>query len=349
MRFAILLILLFGTISLVSAEETKNTSDSEKRIDSLNTLLSSVSFIEEKNQICLSLAKQYLKVNDSLVLVYCQKILQSNPTASNFFLGKAHYFIGAVDVNKNEFARSVKSFEESIKYFEMVDDIPFLELGNSYLNLGRAKRFAGNYYHALKNITKALDFFKEVDDQTGVAKCTNHIGIIYSSLGNYDKAREYYLKSEEIYKLYNDNEGLVYLLNNIGYLEEETGHVEHALKFYDEGLELARSIDFVMMEIHLMSNIANANILAGNFETADQIITDGLQLSIEHESNRLHQFFKITKAKLALKRDQSTQYKNEALKVLAYAKQKELKFLQSVTENVLKEMYLLEGDYKEAY
>ena len=340
---------MLTSFSLVADNATKIDVDSANRIDSLQSLLESTSTIQDKNEIYLSLANEYMKPNDSLSLVYCQKVLQSNPSASNFHLGKAHYLIGLADVNENEFAKSVHSFEKAIKYFELVEDLPYSELGSSYLNLGRAKRFAGNYYLALKNFTKALDFFNEADDQPGVAGCTNHIGIIYSSLGNHDKAREYYLKCEEIYKLYDDNEGRVYLLNNIGYLEEEAGNVDQALQFYGEGLDLARSIDFVMMEIHLMSNVANANINAGNFEKAEQVISKGMQLSKEHETNRLYQFFKISNAKLTLKRDESTKFKKEALEVLDYAKEKEFKFLESVTENVLKDMYLLEGNYKQAY
>lgn len=349
MRLTTFLIALLYSYCIYADAAFNNDLAVENNVDSLLALINESNSKEENNEIYISIALKYLKVNDSLVNVYCQKVLLSNPLASKFHLGKAHYLKAMVLVNQSDFAESISGFEKAIKLYEEIKVQPAAELGSSYLSLGRARRLGGNNFLALKYITKALEYYKEVNDQQGVANCTNHIGIIYHSLGNDEKAKEYYLKCQDLYESFDNSEGRVYLLNNLGYIEEEAGNFEEALKYYHDGLSLAKSVESKMMEVHLMSNLANINTDSKNFKEAEKMINEGLKLAKERNNSRLYQFFKISRAKLFLKRDNSTRYMTEAMEVLSYAKEKKFSFLTSVTEEVLKDMYLIKGDFRKAY
>ena len=346
MRFLLIIGILFNSVS-VFADISKERYTIIN--DSLQALLKLSNSTDERNAIYVELAENHTGNNDSLAIIFVNKLIQSNPPASIFQKAKAYYFDALINIYASEHSKAIPKLEKAISYYLKIEDVSKTELGNCYLNIARSNRFAGHYFKAIKNLSIALEYFEESNDKKGIANCTNHIGIVYNTINNNEKAKEYYLKCQPLYKELNDNKGLVYLLNNLGYIEQESHNYHNAIKYYNDGLELAKSIEFDLMESHLLSNLAHLYVSQHDFDKAEEFIKKGLILSKEISAHRLYQFFKLHQIQLEISRDKSTESQDELGNIIQYAKERKLKFLETECLKVQKELYLLKGEYKKAY
>jgi tetratricopeptide (TPR) repeat protein len=71
-------------------------------------------------------------------------------------------------------------------------------------NIGITHEAQGNYAQALDFELKALEFRKEMGDESKTANTLNNIGIIYDEQGNFDRALDYYHEARKIYERLKD-------------------------------------------------------------------------------------------------------------------------------------------------
>ena len=88
--------------------------------------------------------------------------------------------------------------------------------GAAHNRIGRLHRDTGSLALARQHLDTALELFKAVNDERGIAACHDDIGKLLWTRGEYDEALEQMKISLEIRKTVGDRRSIALSLNNIG-------------------------------------------------------------------------------------------------------------------------------------
>ncbi|MEE8523044.1 MAG: CHAT domain-containing tetratricopeptide repeat protein [Thermoanaerobaculia bacterium] len=97
-----------------------------------------------------------------------------------------------------------------------------------------------DYPAALSECEQALRLRRLADDDRGLARTLNILGLALQRLGSYDDAEERLLESLEINRRRDDVEAQVINLSNLGALATAAGRFTAAIRFHTAAVELAR-------------------------------------------------------------------------------------------------------------
>ncbi|OJJ17148.1 hypothetical protein BKI52_31035 [marine bacterium AO1-C] len=116
--------------------------------------------------------------------------------------------------------------------------------------LGTHYRMQSNYNEGVKYFLKSLKVFEQLKDQEGIARCYDHLGLVYqrqmisapkeAKEAFYEKSLEYYNKVKSIYQKLNKRKALLVNYVNVGVLHYVYRDYNKALTIYNEGIILAK-------------------------------------------------------------------------------------------------------------
>lgn len=177
------------------------------------------------------MAQDQLKL-DSLQLQL--KNAQADTTKIQTLLALSRYYFA------QDFKRSVEYAEQALKLST--------ESGNKKLEAksanayGLALFYSGDYKSATSNYLRALKFYEEAKDTTGIITITHNLGVVYDRLKDFDRALTYYFKVQDLFnrrKTKGDALQLPTLYNNIANIYQTKSDFKSALQYYEKSLELA--------------------------------------------------------------------------------------------------------------
>lgn len=219
-------------------------------------------------------------------------------------------------------------------------------------------RMQSNYDEGVKYFLKALKVYENLNDKAGIARCYNHLGLIYqrqvlrAAKGDkkifYEKALAYYNKAKEMYQELEDKKKLVKNYVDLGTLSFAYEEKEKALKIYNEGIKMAKVYKMPAMQADLYLYKGNIYVsrkeLSKGFEfmqlAAKKYRVAGFMLGAGIVWVRMGSVYE--KQKLYSK---SQEYYNKALSVVRKANNK---YYTIITLIHLGELYTKIGQYKEA-
>ena len=133
---------------------------------------------------------------------------------------------------------------------------------------GTHYRMQSNYDEGAKYFLKSLEIFESLNDQEGVARCYDHLGLIYqrqminatAKHGKkvfYEKSLEYYNKVKEIYQTLRKSQELINNYINVGVLHQFYGNLDKALQTYDVGEVMAKQNNMggVLADLYLFKGV----------------------------------------------------------------------------------------------
>jgi signal transduction histidine kinase len=132
----------------------------------------------------------------------------------------------------------VSSYDSSLFYLGRSLDF-FKVLNDSsgiaevYHNMGVAKEHLGLYQESLEYYQQGHEIRKKLGLKTEVAFSLNSVGNIYVFLNNYSRALELYLESLKISEELNNKNAIANTYNNIGMVYDYTGDLDKAFDYYD--------------------------------------------------------------------------------------------------------------------
>lgn len=136
-------------------------------------------------------------------------------------------------------------------------------------NIGISYKSTGNYPKAFKHLSKALEFYKKLDDYDNVGYCYNELSVIYGIQKKYDKSLALQKEGYELLKDYPPTQTLLRLMGNIVNLDL----LRH--KKYPEAKEKLLEIIKLAREIKSYANIVNSYTKLLNIYLAtDDFFTD---------------------------------------------------------------------------
>ncbi|MEI6021167.1 MAG: sensor histidine kinase [Bacteroidota bacterium] len=181
-------------------------------------------------------------------------------------LASFNHELGVYAINSGEYERALKYLNESIIHFEANGDK--VNAAINYGNIAIVYDLKGNQPEALKIQLKALNLFKELKRDDGIAFSLNNIGIIYEIQKKYDKAKNYYFEALAIRKKQNDAKGLGDVYGNIGNLYNCLKLNDEALRYHQLGLEAKRKAADPYGISDALHNMANLYVIKGELDKA---------------------------------------------------------------------------------
>jgi serine phosphatase RsbU (regulator of sigma subunit)/Tfp pilus assembly protein PilF len=144
-------------------------------------------------------------------------------------------------------------------------------------NLGYLCQMEGNIVKALDHYHQSLLISEKAGDVEGLAFCSNNIGIIYDNQGDYEKALEYYEKSLQYEREIENQSGIATSLSNLGYLYNNLGEKEKALQFFLQAFEIRQEINDLGGMANSMNNIGSYYKEKKNYTKAMEYFSQSLE------------------------------------------------------------------------
>lgn len=128
-------------------------------------------------------------------------------------------------------------------------------VAEAYFHMAYACRVMSEYANGLEYSFKAKEIYEIENDNEGILKILNLIGIIYFYYGDYVSANDKFVHALNILELVDNPHLRTSVLNNLGEIHRLSEQWELANEFYFEALELAMSI-----KLDMNASIINLNI-----------------------------------------------------------------------------------------
>jgi ATP/maltotriose-dependent transcriptional regulator MalT len=134
-------------------------------------------------------------------------------------------------------------------------DTPVGVRAKGLTGLGTMAYDQGDMPHALAFHEEALDLYRELGDQAGIAFALNNLGGHADRQGAYEQATEYYEEALDLYRELGDSRGMAIVFNNLGNKVRDQGDQQRAADLYGQGLALARPLKDRLLIAVLLSNL----------------------------------------------------------------------------------------------
>lgn len=173
-----------------------------------------------------------------------------------------------------------KAFDYGERSLKLAEKIGYTTgFATAYKHTGIVYYAREDYPEALDRWLRALDQFKEADDQKQTANMYNNIGVIFYRKGVHDEALKFYLKTLPLFEKLNNLKGLAAIYNNIGKIYEVQGHYEKALDYYRNSLKIKKQLGDQGGRATTFNNIGNIYHQKGNEEREKGNIVEAQELT----------------------------------------------------------------------
>ena len=126
----------------------------------------------------------------------------------------------------------------------------------------------GNFDESRQHLDTALAMREALNDQLGIGKTANVLGLLEWDLGNYDAAIARFRQASALAKMVGDRKLEGSALNNVSLIYDELGDYKTSLRQYQEVIEIFDDIDFPRGMGSVYGNIGGVYLLLGQFREA---------------------------------------------------------------------------------
>ncbi|HMJ11288.1 MAG TPA: tetratricopeptide repeat protein, partial [Polyangiaceae bacterium] len=127
--------------------------------------------------------------------------------------------------------------------------------GAAHNRIGRLYRDTGSLLAARQHLDTALELFRSVNDERGIAACHDDIGKLLWTRGEYDQALEQLMIALEIRKKIADRRSIALSLNNIGLVWMDHGRAAQAAEALEAALQIRREIVDPLGVVESLTNL----------------------------------------------------------------------------------------------
>lgn len=189
------------------------------------------------------------------------------------------------DTNRLDHLITILTFSDDadtiLKYSEMaislseklheIPKAPTVFKGIGYLNSGRLDL-------ALEYFLKAAAYYKDENNQVGLAIVYQYISEAYNQQENYDNAKIYLNNAIEIFRSEKDSISLVLSLANLGYLNYGMGQYDTALVIYEKTIEIYTRLKIFSEDYgRCLGNMGLAYSRKSEFEKAEDYLLRAIE------------------------------------------------------------------------
>ncbi len=223
------------------------------------------------------------------------------------------------------------------------------QIATTYNNIGTSYYIQADYVNAMKYCLMSLKIREDLNDMKDVAQSLNNLGLIFRVQERYDEAISIYSKSIDIRTKIHDITGVMYAEQNIGVAYEKKGVPDSALYHYNFALKLAGELNDSISLASNLSNTSNIYKIVGNYSAA---VKNGLRAEkILRKINDRETLSYVAESlgELYFKINNYSLAYRYTIESLELAKKLGRKELELNCYNLLAKIHSTSGDFNKAY
>ena len=136
-----------------------------------------------------------------------------------------------------------------------------------------------NWQRSLRTIKEAESLYRELNDDSGLAKCENLLGSIYGERGDLAKAKVFFLNALSLINPENDLELAANLDTNLGIIDNIQGNTDDSIKHLTNALVSYNRLGNNRRITETKHNIGMVYLESGDYESALAAFDEGIELA----------------------------------------------------------------------
>ncbi|MDP8259645.1 MAG: tetratricopeptide repeat protein [Candidatus Gygaella obscura] len=202
--------------------------------------------------------------------------------------------IAQIYEEKGEYINAIDLYSKAIKFYEskkFKSRTTKLIMAAIYSDLGSSYSKIDDYNNAFKNLNISLNFYKDLDDRSGISVCCNSLGVVYFYQNDFDEALRYYnlaLKESKLDKEPDNRDYSIY--GNIGEVYYKKGDNDKALVFYDKALKYSEQCNDDAYKAWVYQYIGLAYDRKGFKDTALKYLTRAKELIYKLNTEKAREY-----------------------------------------------------------
>ena len=204
----------------------------------LNKALTAISL--EKNDTIRakklsSLSYGFYRINDSIkfTTVNVQAMRAAKDVNDSMSMAYAHWDRGNFFENRSVMDSAFVNYDKAHEIFLAINKKR--EAARMLRSMAVMQNNVRNYVQGERNIIRAIELFKDIDDFENLYKSYNSLGITAGNLGDYEESLEFHDESLKYLNLANGDEGFrLDILNNIGLAHLEMEQFADAQDYFEQ-------------------------------------------------------------------------------------------------------------------
>jgi tetratricopeptide (TPR) repeat protein len=136
-----------------------------------------------------------------------------------------------------------------------------------------------DWQRSLRTIEEAGSLYKELNDNSGLAKCENLLGSIYGERGDLEKAKDHFFNSLFLLNPENDLELAANLDTNLGIIDNIQGNKDGSIKHLTNALVGYNKLGNNKYIAGTMHNIGMVYLESGDYESALEALDEGIEIA----------------------------------------------------------------------
>ncbi len=175
--------------------------------------------------------------------------------------------------HKKEYENAERNLEEAIRKCGELTESQEKTQRMAQINFRQAtiQYSQGNLDQAIQGLVKSKKMFEQVNDEIGIGRTLNNIGLVYERKGDVIKATNYYQQSLEIKKRIGDKEDISRTLHNLGRLYRIRGDFKKSLELLEQSLKFREEIGSQEKVMATLNEIGAVYLLRGEVDSAEGV------------------------------------------------------------------------------
>jgi predicted ATPase/DNA-binding CsgD family transcriptional regulator len=137
----------------------------------------------------------------------------------------------------------------------------------------------GDFAQAAAFHEQAVQLYRDLDDQPGIAFALNNLALQVREQGSQDRATALCHESLALYRALGDRRGTAMLLHNLGDLAHEQGDHNRAEQLFEESLALERAIGDTWLVARTIGSLGSVVLAQDRYAAATTALTEALVTS----------------------------------------------------------------------
>jgi len=154
-----------------------------------------------------------------------------------------------------------------------------LHKAESLLGLADVFSRRANWQRSLITVEKVRSLYRELNDNSGLAKCENLLGSIYGERGNLAKAKDYFLNSLSLINPDNDLELAANLDMNLGIIDNIQGNTNDSIKHLTNALVCYNKLGNNRRIAETKHNIGMVYLESEDYESALEAFDEAIEIA----------------------------------------------------------------------
>jgi len=333
-------LLILATIAAVNAQNPK--------IDSLLALLNKSAEDTGKVHLYANLSSSVRFIDPAKAIEYGQKgIRLANKLA--FDKGNAACYLGVSTAYSyaDKLDTALLYLDTALVYAHKVNDPN--RLGLAYLNRADIYRQTQDYKQSLKDCDTALSYADKTNNDDVRARVNQTIGSIYYQQESYSQCIPYYDKALILYRKVGNLRMTATMLNNQGLIYKSTKDFQKALAVTSEAIHITDSLKDITNRSLFTGNLSDVYFEMGNYSKAEKYADTALLYATMQNNEKLMAIAWNFQGNVYAKQKRIPEAILVLEKAAAIFQKLDATDRIYTTEDLLAEVYSLNGDYEKAF